>query len=653
MSLSSLAGLAPGPVSGAHAAPITVTSAQVAIDHTTAAVNTRVETTFSGCVPDSAATGDSFTLVLPAEITSWDPAFTIYSGAVPALSVTIDDSGSPAVATFTLTQQGAAQANLCFRAWFGGLLTGAAAGQHTLSYSMGGTLLTSVPITVTASGPGMNGGPVSPEKYGQFESADNCRTTAYDCLSWYFKLPMGDQGIIKVTDPARSGWSWVCDKSEFQLNTYDATEVAPPTFGPWTKVTASSSPVSLSCTPQKLVLTVDTTGNGPSQAFIVYVDASADSAIEFGGVTFVNEATTTITSVDTVTRNEMISSYVGGSAAGDSVLIRKDDTAGHAADVEADAVELATGSTSLRIQVTNNGSTSLTGIEVSDVVHVGSAAASGLTCNFSLAATGAPTAGTAWDGPWPIGRTFICTATLSGVSGSHRDTATVTATGNGPVQSSNDYWARKPPPPAIDLTLSKTVGAGPYAVGEEATFTLTPHNIGPGSAAAGWSVTERLPTGLTATSMSGPGYTCLLANLRCTATGSLAAGADGGPITVRAKIDQVVGTVRNLSWVAPAPGEVPEDNPLVIPPADADTSTTATNNDAQAELQILPAPSPSPSTSPRPSPPPTTPGSGGSLGPTPTPHLTTSPGRGPSGNDAPPRRRTCRSPDRFSTRCWS
>lgn len=143
--------------------------------------------------------------------------------------------------------------------------------------------------------------------------------------------------------------------------------------------------------------------------------------------------------------------------------------------------------------------------------------------------------------------------------------------------------------PPIDLTLSKALtSTAPFRPGATVTYTLTPKNLGPGDAKGGWSVTEVVPNGLTLVSMSGTGYSCTGAT--CTNAAGLAAGASAAPITVTAKITATTAVVlRNVAYVSPASGEVPETNPLGTPPAPGtDTSTTPTNNDADAPLTVAP-----------------------------------------------------------------
>jgi hypothetical protein len=92
---------------------------------------------------------------------------------------------------------------------------------------------------------------------------------------------------------------------------------------------------------------------------------------------------------------------------------------------------------------------------------------------------------------------------------------------------------------------------------------------------------------MTLVSISGDGYTCDK-SLTCTSSAALAADASGKPITVVAQIleDEQPSTLKNVAYVSPAKGDVPETNPLVIPTLATDTSTSVTDNDAQAAIDV-------------------------------------------------------------------
>ncbi len=146
---------------------------------------------------------------------------------------------------------------------------------------------------------------------------------------------------------------------------------------------------------------------------------------------------------------------------------------------------------------------------------------------------------------------------------------------------------------ADDLTLTKsTTSTGPYYERSTVRFTLTPHNNGPTDAPAGWSVTDVLPAGFTAASVTGSapasGYTsCTLATLTCTNGTALAHGADGEPIVVTATVDNdVVGDLHNVAYISPSATDIAELIPLAIPTTSTDTAATITNNDAQATVTV-------------------------------------------------------------------
>ena len=140
-----------------------------------------------------------------------------------------------------------------------------------------------------------------------------------------------------------------------------------------------------------------------------------------------------------------------------------------------------------------------------------------------------------------------------------------TTTANG----QNSVEPRKADNPGIDLglvtkinlTLVKTIQTqGPVRNGAELTYTLTPHNDGPVSAVAGWSVTDVLPAGMTLVSISGDGYTCNATTDPtkpvCVAGAGLGVGADGAVITSVTKVTIDDGNLKNVAYVSPAQGDV-------------------------------------------------------------------------------------------------
>jgi uncharacterized repeat protein (TIGR01451 family) len=78
-------------------------------------------------------------------------------------------------------------------------------------------------------------------------------------------------------------------------------------------------------------------------------------------------------------------------------------------------------------------------------------------------------------------------------------------------------------PPAPDMTLTKT-HSGNFTQGDTGdVYTLTATNSGTKPTTGTITVVDTLPSGLTATAMSGPGWSCTLATLTCTRSDSLPA----------------------------------------------------------------------------------------------------------------------------------
>jgi uncharacterized repeat protein (TIGR01451 family) len=93
-----------------------------------------------------------------------------------------------------------------------------------------------------------------------------------------------------------------------------------------------------------------------------------------------------------------------------------------------------------------------------------------------------------------------------------------------------------------DLTITKS-HSGNFTQGQTgATYAITASNVGSASTSGTVTVTDTLPAGLTATAVSGTGWTCVLGTLTCTRSDALVAGSSYPAITL---------TV-NVSLTAPA-----------------------------------------------------------------------------------------------------
>src|SRR5262249_51332811 len=108
-------------------------------------------------------------------------------------------------------------------------------------------------------------------------------------------------------------------------------------------------------------------------------------------------------------------------------------------------------------------------------------------------------------------------------------TNTAAVTGGGELNLINDA-ASDPTtitpaaPQTPDLTITKS-HTGNFTNGQTgATYTVTVHNSGNGSTTGAVTMTDSLPSGLTASGIGGSGWTCTLATLTCTRSDALAAG---------------------------------------------------------------------------------------------------------------------------------
>ena len=116
-------------------------------------------------------------------------------------------------------------------------------------------------------------------------------------------------------------------------------------------------------------------------------------------------------------------------------------------------------------------------------------------------------------------------------------TNNATVSGGGELNTANDS-ASDPTTvtPVADLTISKT-HSGNFVQGQTgATYSITVANAGAGPTNGAVTVTDTLPAGLTATAISGTGWTCTFGTLSCTRNDALAASASYAAITVTVNV---------------------------------------------------------------------------------------------------------------------
>src|SRR5258705_89543 len=114
-------------------------------------------------------------------------------------------------------------------------------------------------------------------------------------------------------------------------------------------------------------------------------------------------------------------------------------------------------------------------------------------------------------------------------------TNTAAVSGGGETNTANDSASNPTtinPPPPPDLTLTKT-HVGNFTQGQTgATYTLSASNGGTGATTGTGTVIDTLPASLTATAMSGTGWSCTVATATCTRSDALSAGASYPAITL-------------------------------------------------------------------------------------------------------------------------
>ncbi|HLW98829.1 MAG TPA: S8 family serine peptidase [Candidatus Acidoferrales bacterium] len=160
-------------------------------------------------------------------------------------------------------------------------------------------------------------------------------------------------------------------------------------------------------------------------------------------------------------------------------------------------------------------------------------------------------------------------------------TNSVTVSGGGEVNTTND--SASDPTMIVqlpDLTITKT-HIGNFIQGQTgATFTITVSNIGNSATTQPAMVSDTLPPGLTATSISGAGWVCLVGSLTCTNSSLVASAASYPAITVTVNVaNNAPVSVTNTATVSGG-GQVNLSN---------DVATDQTNISPAPDLNVLKA----------------------------------------------------------------
>jgi fimbrial isopeptide formation D2 family protein/uncharacterized repeat protein (TIGR01451 family) len=204
------------------------------------------------------------------------------------------------------------------------------------------------------------------------------------------------------------------------------------------------------------------------------------------------------------------------------------------------------------IIVTNSGGATTSGtVTVTDTLPTGLTATAisgtGWTCTLAtLTCTRSSTRGPGASFP-----TITVTVNVA-ANAPASVTNTATTSGGGETNASNDTATD---PTTINQTRDMTITkshTGNFTQGQTgASYSLTARNVGTAATSGTVTVSDTLPTGLTATAISGTGWSCVLATLTCTRSDALAAGASYPVITVTVNVaSNAAASVTNTASVS-------------------------------------------------------------------------------------------------------
>ncbi len=175
---------------------------------------------YSGCIPDSASVGDTWTIQLPEQINKWPSHLAGYDKGKKIVDVVIN--GNKAV--FKVAGTGS---NRCFKAEFGGTLKfNVDEGPGTLKVKeASGKVITAYHIDVQPpkhrdSKPWTDWA----KRLAFSDRGDECRTNTKNCLSVGLLIPAGDFGTVKMHDDAGSNWEFNCKTLEVRKRVYSGND---------------------------------------------------------------------------------------------------------------------------------------------------------------------------------------------------------------------------------------------------------------------------------------------------------------------------------------------------------------------------------------------------------------------------------------------
>lgn len=232
---------------------------------------------------------------------------------------------------------------------------------------------------------------------------------------------------------------------------------------------------------------------------------------------------------------------------------------------------IAVGDTSSMTFTLTNANTvaTLTGVAFTDTLPAGLTAVNGTVpvCGGSLAVSGGNSLTFTAGSLAPSSNCTITVSVIGATAGTKNNTTGVissTQTGAGATSNTATLTVLSQP----DLIIGKT-HTGNFTQGQVgATYTIIVANIGSLAKPMGDTVTvvDTLPAGLTATAISGTGWSCTLGTLTCTRTDVLAANASYPNITVTVNVNVQSTLVNNTVTVSTSGTDSDPGNNTAIDP---------------------------------------------------------------------------------------
>jgi uncharacterized repeat protein (TIGR01451 family) len=168
-------------------------------------------------------------------------------------------------------------------------------------------------------------------------------------------------------------------------------------------------------------------------------------------------------------------------------------------------------------------------------------------------------------------------------------TNTATVSGGGDINTGNNTANDPTAINQVDLTIAKSHTGNIFRGQVGATYTITASNIGATATSGTVTVTDTLPTGLTATAMAGTGWACTLATLTCTRSDVLAGSAAYPAITLTVNVASNAPTsVTNTATVSGGSdtntGNNTANDPTTINQADLTIAKSHSGNFVQGHI---------------------------------------------------------------------